>query len=126
MSEPSPSTETAVDTGLCTGNPDQPDQPLAGPSGPVRSPGTRTPRRVQWAAAVDEDEDDGDHRGLDVVDEDDSDHHELDQAGLDVCGFVPFVNKCLLTAFILHSLLPSERSLMPSNVIIAQILPRHF
>ncbi|KAI0280636.1 hypothetical protein BGY98DRAFT_1088820 [Russula aff. rugulosa BPL654] len=59
MPEPSPSTETAVDTGTSTGNRDEP-----GPSGPARTPGTRTPRRVQWAAAVDEDEDDGDHHGL--------------------------------------------------------------
>jgi len=67
MSEPSPSTESA-------------DQP----SGPARTPGPRTPRRVQWAAAVD---DDGDHQRLDVVDEDDGDRHGLDQAGLDVCRF---------------------------------------
>jgi hypothetical protein len=70
MSEPSPSTESAVVDN------DSPDQP----SGPARTPGTRTPRRVQWAAAVDEDEDE---------DEDDGDHHGLDQAGLDVCRF-PF------------------------------------
>jgi hypothetical protein len=84
MSESSPSTETAVDTGASTGNL---DQPLAGPSFPARTPGTRTPRRVQWAAAVDEDENYGDHHGLETVDEDDGDRHELDQAGLDVCRF---------------------------------------
>lgn len=106
MSEPSPSTETAVDTGAgatSTSNPDQPDQPASGP--PVRTPGTRTPRRVQWAAAVDEDEDDGDHHGLDTVNEDDGDRHELDQAGLDVCKFsfplhfhslFPFFTACCL------------------------------
>ena len=60
MSEPSLSS-AVVDN-------DSPDQP----SGPARTPGTRTPRRVQWATAVDEDEDDGDYHGL-------------DQAGLDVC-----------------------------------------
>jgi hypothetical protein len=121
MPEPSPSTETAVDTGTSTGNRDEP-----GPSGPARTPGTRTPRRVQWAAAVDEDEDDGDHHGLEAVEESDGDRHELDQAGLDVCMFfVP--SKFLLTVFVLlHSLLPSELLLMPSNVIIAQILPRRF
>jgi hypothetical protein len=78
MSEPSASTESAVVDN---------DQP----SGPARTPGPRTPRRVQWAAAVDEDEDEGDYHGLDTVDEDDSDHHGLDQAGLDVCKFsLPF------------------------------------
>jgi hypothetical protein len=94
------------------------------PSGPVRTPGTRTPRRVQWATAVtvDEDEDDGDY---DTADEDDGDHHGLDQAGLDVCRF-SFPLHFSLTVFVLHSLLPSERSPMPSNVIIAQILPRRF
>jgi hypothetical protein len=109
MSEPSPST---VDVK---------------PSGPVRTPGTRTPRRVQWATAVtvDEDEDDGDYHGLDTADEDDGDHHGLDQAGLDVCRF-SFPLHFSLTVFVLRSLLPSERSPMPSNVIIAQILPRRF
>jgi hypothetical protein len=104
MSEPSPSTESAVNVNESS------DQP----SGPARTPGTRTPRRVQWATAVDEDED-----------EDDDDHHGLDQAGLDVCRFF-FPLHFLLTVSVLHSLLPSERSPMPSNVIIAQILPRRF
>lgn len=66
MSEPSPSTESAVNVNESS------DQP----SGPARTPGTRTPRRVQWATAVDEDED-----------EDDDDHHGLDQAGLDPAAF---------------------------------------
>ena len=81
MSEPSasrPSTESAV-----VDSSDNPDQP----SGPARTPGPRTPRRVQWAAAVDEDEDEGDYHELDTVDEDGGDHHGLDQAGLDVCKF---------------------------------------
>lgn len=77
MSEPSPSTEYAVNVN------ESPDQP----SGPARTPGTRTPRRVQWATAVDEDEDDGDYHGLNTVDEHDGDHHGLDQAGLNVCRF---------------------------------------
>ncbi len=97
MSEPSPS---AVDVN------DGPDQP----SGPARAPGPRTPRRVQWATAVDED---------------DGDNHGLDQAGLDVCRF-SFPLHFLLTVFVLHSLLPSKRSPMPSNVTIAQILPPRF
>lgn len=50
----------------------------APPSDPARTPGTRTPRRVQWATAIDEAADE---------DEDDGDHHCLDQAGLDVCNF---------------------------------------
>lgn len=57
------------------------------PSGPARTPGTRTPRRVQWATAVDEDEDVGEYHGLDTVDEDDGDHNGLDQAGLDPAAF---------------------------------------
>jgi hypothetical protein len=116
MSEPSASTESAVvDT---SENPDQ-------PSGPARTPGPRTPRRVQWAAAVDEDEDEGDYHELDTVDEDGGDHHGLDQAGLDVCKFsFPFHFYSQFRSS--HSLLPSERSLMPSNVIIVQILPCRF
>jgi hypothetical protein len=82
MSEPSPSTESAV---VASDN-DSPDQP----SGPARTPGTRTPRRVQWATAVDEDEDDGDYHRLHTVDEGDGDRHGLDQAGLDVCRFLFF------------------------------------
>ena len=96
--------------------------PSSQPSGPARTPGTRTPRRVQWATAVD---DDGDHHGLDTVDEDDGDHHGLDQAGLDVCTF-SFPLQFLLTVFVLHSRLPSERSLTPLNVIIVQIPPCRF
>ncbi len=65
MSEPSPATDSSLAPGSASAvDSDQ-------PSGPARTPGTRTPRRVQWATAVDEDED--------------SDHHELDEAGLDVC-----------------------------------------
>jgi hypothetical protein len=84
MSEPSPSTETVVDTG--GGTDPSPSQSLTLASGPVRTPGTRTPRRVQWAVAVDDD-DSEDYHGLYTVDEDDRDRHELDQAGLDVCRF---------------------------------------
>jgi hypothetical protein len=52
-------------------------------SGPARAPGTRTPRRVQWASAVDEDEIAG--RLRDRGPENDAVlNHELDEAGLDV------------------------------------------
>lgn len=82
MSEPSHLTKTGVDTQVQVASGANLDQP-----GPARTPGTRTPRRVQWAPAVDEDEDYGDHHELETVDEDDGDRHELDQAGLDVCRF---------------------------------------
>ena len=90
----------------------------APPSGPARTPGTRTPRRVQWATAVDEDEDEG---------EGDGDHHCLDQAGLNVSNlFTPFAFSLTVFVLHLHSLLPFDRSPMPSNVIIAQIPPGRF
>jgi hypothetical protein len=75
MSDPSPSTESDP---LTTNN--DHDQP----SGPARAPGgSRTPRRVQWASAVDEDDRD---RGSEEVS-----NHELDEAGLDVCCFSLFL-----------------------------------
>lgn len=66
MSEPSPPKSPAP-----ADNHDQATRP-------ARTPGPRTPRRVQWATAVDDDEDEDDR---------DSEHHGLDQAGLDVCTF---------------------------------------
>jgi hypothetical protein len=55
-------------------------------TGPARAPGTRTPRRVQWASAVDEDEHNPESEAVS--------NHELDEAGLDVCTFsflLPFL-----------------------------------
>jgi hypothetical protein len=75
MSDPSPSTESDP---LTTNN--DHDQP----SGPARAPGgSRTPRRVQWASAVDKDDRDP---GSEEVS-----NHELDEAGLDVCWFSLFL-----------------------------------
>jgi hypothetical protein len=106
MSDPSPSTEWDP---LTTNN------DHGQPSGPARAPGgSRTPRRVQWASAVEED--DRDHGSEEVS------NHELDEAGLDVCCFSLFLT---FSYFPLHSQLPSERSLMLSNVI-AQIPIRLF
>jgi hypothetical protein len=78
MSDPSPSTEPD----LRAPGPAAP----ANPSGPARAPGSRTPRHVQWASAVDEDEVAGRIHGRDPESEAVS-SHELDEAGLDVCTF---------------------------------------
>ena len=85
MSNPSRSTESDPPV-------PGPDRPASNghdqPSGPARVSGTRTPRRVQWATAVDEDEVAGRLRDRDPESEADS-NHELDGAGLDVCKVSP-------------------------------------
>ena len=48
-----------------------------------RVPGNRTPRRVQWASAVDEDEAPG-RAHENVIESDAASTHGLDEAGLDV------------------------------------------
>jgi hypothetical protein len=79
MSNPSPSTESNPPAPGQAKN-DHDDQAR----GPARAPGTRTPRRVQWASAVDEDEIAGRLRDRGTENEAGL-NHELDEAGLDVC-----------------------------------------
>jgi hypothetical protein len=84
MSNQSPSTESSpppLARGQANNDHDQ-------ASGSARAPGTRTPRRVQWASAVDEDEIAGRLRDRGPENEAVS-NHELDGAGLDVCMFSP-------------------------------------
>lgn len=82
MSNPSPSTESnPLPPGTAKNDHDQ-------TTGPARAPGTRTPRRVQWATAVDEDEIAGRLRDRGSESETVS-NHELDEAGLNVRRFSP-------------------------------------
>jgi hypothetical protein len=118
MSNPSPSTESDL---LAPGPaaPASHDQP----SGPARAPaGSRTPRRVQWASAVDDDKVAARLHDRDLESEAVS-NHELDEAGLDVCNF------SLLFTFLthgFHSQLSSRRSLMLSSDTIARLPLRLF
>jgi len=71
------------------------------PRTPGRAPGNHTPRHVQWASAVDEEEVAGRQRDRELESEVAS-AHELDEAGLDVRMV------CLLIAFFTHSILCSQ------------------
>ena len=63
---------------------DQPDStPTHQPGAISRVPGNRTPRRVQWASAVDKDDVLGRKHG-DGLESDAGSTHELDEAALDV------------------------------------------
>lgn len=63
---------------------DQPDStPTHQPEAMSRVPGNRTPRRVQWASAVDKDGVAG-RRREDALESDAGSTHELDEAALDV------------------------------------------
>ncbi|KAI0064971.1 DUF1212-domain-containing protein [Artomyces pyxidatus] len=57
------------------------------PGGTARLPGTRTPRRVQWAAAVDQDALAGPIRSRHREEEENAWGHALDEAGLDPAAF---------------------------------------
>jgi hypothetical protein len=77
-----------------------------------RTPGTHTPRHVQWASAVDEEEVVGRQRDREPEGEVAS-AHELDEAGLDVrCGLLIAF---LLTLSFVHSQPPSKHLPMLSN-----------
>lgn len=82
------------------------------PSRPLgRTPGNHTPRHVQWASAIDDDEVAGRQRernlGSDVVST-----HELDEAGLDVCTVHSFLSysHVLLLADCLSNSFPCSRT----------------
>ena len=79
-----------------------------------RTPGNHTPRHVQWASAIDDDEIAGRQRDRDRdLESDVASTHELDEAGLDVCT-VYSLNSCsqvlLFTANRLSNTNPCSRT----------------
>ena len=92
--------------------------PAHQPGGMHRVPGNRTPRRVQWASAVDE-------HGVpeNALESDAASNHELDEAGLDVrMASVP-KNTLLLTHPLVHSQLRFKRLHTLLNVTVR---PPHY
>ena len=74
-------------------------RPVPQPGGMPRVPGNRTPRRVQWASAIDEDMITVPGRTRENALE----THELDEAGLDVRATDDSSNTLLLTRILVHT-----------------------
>src|SRR5712691_841246 len=77
-----------------------------------RTPGNHTPRHVQWASAIDDDEVAGRQRDRNL-ESDVVSTHELDEAGLDVCtvhSFLSYSHVLLFTANRLSNSYPCSRT----------------